>query len=325
MAKSLKSLKLYMEKNSKIFLAGHGGLAGSAIFRKLTAEGYENLILKTSKELDLRDAARVNEFFDKEKPEYVFFAAGTVGGILANNTYPADFIYDNTMMIFNTVRAAYQNKIKKLLYLTSSCVYPKFSPQPIKEEYLLTGELESTNRPYAIAKIAGAELCGSFNRQFGTNYIVLVPCNLFGINDSYDPHNSHFLPALIRKFYEARASNHPFVELWGTGKPKREILCSDDLADACLYFMNNYDGQNIVNIGTGTDHTITEWALMLKEISGFTGEIKYDSTKPDGVLEKKLDVSLAKKLGWEVKTHVKDNLKRVYQDFVKNYQNLTHS
>ena len=245
-----------MDKTSKIYVAGHRGLAGSAIWRKLEAEGFTNLIGKTSKELDLRDSLQVDKFFSQEKPEYVFFAAGTVGGILANNIYRADFVYDNVMMIFNAVRSAHKYGVKKLLYLSSSCVYPKYAKQPIKEEYLLSGEMEETNRPYAVAKIAGMELCQSYNRQFKTNYIVLVPCNLFGINDSYDPQNSHFLPALIRKFYEATKDGNANMELWGSGTPRREILCSDELADACLYFMETYNGAEPVNIGTGRDHTI---------------------------------------------------------------------
>lgn len=312
-----------MEKNSKIYVAGHRGLAGSAIMRRLQAEGYKNIIGKTSKELDLRDAAQVKKFFEAEKPEYVFFAAGTVGGILANNTYPADFIYDNVMMIFNTVQASYENKIKKLLYLGSACMYPKLASQPIKEEYLFTGELESTNKPYAIAKIAGIELCQSFNRQRGTQYISLVPTNLFGINDSYDPQNSHFLPALIRKFYEAKAQNKPSVELWGTGKAGREILCSDSLADACVYFMNTYSGNDIINIGSGQEHTITQWAEMIKDIAGYKGEITYDTSKPDGTPQRILDISRATNLGWKLTSNLKEDLKRVYEDFAKNYETLT--
>jgi GDP-L-fucose synthase len=313
-----------MNKSSKIYIAGHRGLAGSAIWRKLEAEGFTNLVGRTSKELDLRNGGQVDEFFASEKPEYIFFAAGKVGGILANNTYPADFIYDNVMMIFNTVHAAYKNKVKKLLYLGSTCMYPKFSPQPIKEEYLLTGELEETNKPYAIAKIAGIELCRSFNRQFGTQYISLVPTNLFGINDSYDPHNSHFLPALIRKFYEAQAQGKPYVELWGTGKPGREILCSDSLADACVYFMDNYSGNEIINIGSGKEQTITEWAQMIKEIVGYKGEIKYDTSKPDGTPQRISDISRAAELGWKPQNNLKEDLKRVYEDFAKNYQALTN-
>jgi GDP-L-fucose synthase len=313
-----------MDKNSKIYVAGHRGLAGSAIVRRLQSESYQNIIGKTSKELDLRDTVQVNRFFSVEQPEYVFFAAGTVGGILANNTYPADFIYDNVMMIFNTVRAAYENRVKKLLYLGSTCMYPKFAPQPIKEEYLLTGELEETNKPYAIAKIAGIELCRSYNRQFHTEYISLVPTNLFGINDSYDPQNSHFLPALIRKFYEAKINGKEFVELWGTGKPGRDILCSDSLADACLHFMNTYNGNEIINIGSGKEHTITEWAQMIKEISGFEGEIRYDISKPDGTPQRMSDISRAVSLGWQHTGDLKADLKRVYKDFAKNYHNLVN-
>ncbi|MBC7475210.1 MAG: GDP-L-fucose synthase, partial [Candidatus Sericytochromatia bacterium] len=254
-----------MDKQAKIYVAGHNGLAGSAIVRKLTIEGYNNLLLKTSKELDLRDKTAVYNFFEEEKPEYVFFAAGTVGGIMANKTYPADFIFDNVAMIFNTVDAAYKSKVKKLLYLGSSCIYPKMASQPIKEEYLLTGPLEETNKPYALAKIAGIELCASYNKQYGTNYIALMPTNLFGLKDNYDLNNSHLVAALIRKFYEAKLNNKPFVELWGTGNPRREILSSDQLADACLHFMNTYNENEIINIGKGEDYAINEIAAIIKE------------------------------------------------------------
>src|ERR1035437_4109259 len=247
-----------MNKNSKIFVAGHNGLVGSAIVRKLRKENYNNLVLRSSKEVDLRDGNNVLEFFTAEQPDYVFFAAGTVGGIMANKTYPADFIYNNILIILNTIKAAHHIKVKKLLYLGSSCIYPKNSVQPIKEEYLLSGYLEESNKPYAIAKIAGIELCTSYNKQYGTDYICLMPTNLFGLNDNYDLQNSHLVAALIRKFYEAQRNQTPYVELWGTGTPKREILSSDDVADACLYFMQNYSGNDIINIGRGIDYRSEE-------------------------------------------------------------------
>lgn len=308
-----------MEKESKIFVAGHNGLAGSGILRKLQQEGYRNIVVKSSKQLDLRNGSAVADFFAAEKPEYVFFAAGTVGGIMANKTYPADFIFNNVAMIFNTIDAAYKNKVKKLLYLGSSCIYPKMSPQPIKEEYLLTGQLEETNKPYALSKIAGIELCASYNKQYGTNYIALMPTNLFGIKDNYNLQNSHLIAALIRKFYEAKISNKSFVELWGSGTPKREILSSDQLADACVYFMNTYNGNDIINIGKGKDYTIKELAEMIKTISGFEGQIKFDATKPDGTMKKQLDVSKATALGWSATSNILEDLQKSYQDFVKNY------
>jgi len=274
-----------MDKNSKIYIAGHNGLAGSAILRKLSEQGFSNIIFRTSKEMDLRNASLVNDFFQKERPDYVFFAAGTVGGIMANNTYPAEFLYNNTMMIFNTVDAAFKSKVKKLLYLGSSCIYPRNTSQPISEDSLLSGKLEETNKPYAISKIAGIELCASYNKQYGTNFISLMPTNLFGINDNYNLYNSHLIAALIRKFYEAKLQTKDFVELWGTGSPRREIICSDELADACLFFMNNYNDSDIINIGSGKDFSIKEIAEMIKNISEFEGEIKFDSTKPDGTMK----------------------------------------
>ncbi|MCW3111214.1 MAG: ger2 [Segetibacter sp.] len=312
-----------MEKDSKIFVAGHNGLVGSAIVRKLLKEGYTNIILKTSRELDLRDKTALANFFSTNKPEYIFFAAGTVGGIMANKTYPADFIFNNVMMIFNTIDAAYKNKVKKLLYLGSSCIYPKVAVQPIKEEYLLTGSLEETNKPYALAKIAGIELCTSYNKQYGTNYIALMPTNLFGINDNYDLQNSHLVAALIRKFYEAKINNKSFVELWGSGTPRREVLSSDQLAEACIYFMNNYDGDDIINIGKGEDFSIRELAEMIKAISGYNGEIKFDVTKPDGTMKKQLDISRAAALGWKAKDTLAIDLKMAYDDFSGNYSNYT--
>lgn len=309
-----------MEKTSKIFIAGHNGLAGSAILRKLKKEGYSNLVFRSSKDLDLREKRDVFNFFASEKPEYVFFAAGTVGGIMANITYPADFIFNNTAMIFNTIDAAFKTKVKKVLYLGSSCIYPKNSPQPIKEEYLLSGELEETNKSYALAKIAGIELCSAYNKQYGTNYIALMPTNLFGIKDNYDKNNSHLVAALIRKFYEAKLENNEFVELWGSGIPKREILSSDELADACIYFMNVYNDSEIINIGKGEDYMIKDIAEMIKSISGFNGDIKYDSSKPDGIMKKQLDISKAKALGWSPSSFTKRDLEIAYNDFASNYQ-----
>lgn len=312
-----------MKKEDKIYIAGHKGLVGSAILRKLQQEGYNNIIVKTSRELDLRDKSAVNAFFEQEKPAYVFFAAGTVGGIMANKTYPADFIYNNVSMVFNTIEAAHKTDVKKLLYLGSSCIYPRESPQPIKEEYLLTGTLEETNRPYALAKIAGIELCRSYNKQFGTDYISLMPTNMFGINDNYDLQNSHLVAALVRKFYEAKQRNAEFVELWGTGTPRREILSSDELADACLYFMLNYSGSDIINIGSGKDYTIRELAEMIKSISGYSGELKFDSTKPDGTMKKQLDVSRAANLGWTTGSDTYKDLQKAYEDFSNNYSQYT--
>ncbi len=309
-----------MEKNAKIFVAGSNGLAGSAIVRKLSNEGYYNLLIPSSNELDLRINEKVLSFFIKEQPEYVFFAAGTVGGIMANKTYPADFISNNISIILNTLQASLQTGVKKLLYLGSSCIYPKHSEQPIKEEYLLSGFLEESNRPYAIAKIAGIELCQSFNKQFNTDYICLMPTNLFGINDNYDSQNSHLVAALIRKFYEAKLQGNKIVEIWGTGSPKREILCSDELADASLYFMNTYSGNDIINIGSGVDYTISEIASFIKDISGFDGEIKYDLSKPNGTPRKLLDSSRAELLGWKSKSDLLNDLSKAYDDFDKTFQ-----
>jgi GDP-L-fucose synthase len=307
-----------MEKESRIYIAGHNGLVGSAILRRLKSEGYKNIIVRSSTELDLRNQESVNLFFLKEKPEYVFFAAGTVGGIMANINNPGDFIYNNIMIIANTLHAARINEVKKFLYLGSSCIYPKNSPQPIKEEYLLTGELESTNKPYALAKLAGIEMCQSFNKQFGMNTLCLIPTNLFGINDSYDQTNSHLIAALIRKFHYAKINNLPHVELWGTGLPQREILCSDELADACLFFMQNYNGNQIFNIGLGKDYTISQIAEFISEIVGFKGVVKFDSSKLDGMLKKKLDISITNKYGWNSTSDLKEDLTKTYNDFLLN-------
>ncbi|MGJ7035661.1 GDP-L-fucose synthase [Anoxybacillus eryuanensis] len=307
-----------MNKEAKIYVAGHRGLVGSAILRKLQAKGYTNLVYKTSQELDLRDKNEVDKFFEEEKPEYVFLAAAKVGGIVANNEYPADFIRDNLMIQTNVIDAAYRNGVKKLLFLGSTCIYPKFAPQPLKEEYLLTGELEPTNEPYAIAKIAGIKMCQSYNRQYGTKYISVMPTNLYGPNDNFDLHTSHVLPALIRKFHEAKENNAPYVEVWGTGTPRREFLYSDDLADACVFLMDNYEGNEIVNVGVGEDISIKELAEKIKSIVGYQGEIKFDTTKPDGTPRKLVDVSKLHALGWKASISLEEGLQKAYQWFLDN-------
>jgi len=302
-----------MEQNSKIYVAGHRGLVGSAIARKLKASGYNNLVTRTSKELDLRLQADVNSFFEQERPDYVFLAAAKVGGILANNTYPAEFLYDNLMIQSNIIHYAYVCGVKKLLFLGSSCIYPKLSPQPMKEEYLLDGKLESTNEPYAIAKIAGIKMCQSYNRQYGTNFISIMPTNLYGPNDNFDLETSHALPALLRKFHGAKMNKEPFVKIWGTGSPRREFLYVDDLADACVFLMQNYDEDQIINVGTGEDISIRELALLIKEITGYEGELKFDVSKPDGTPRKLLDVSKLTDLGWEAKTGLRGGITKTYQ------------
>ncbi|WP_297989978.1 GDP-L-fucose synthase [uncultured Anoxybacillus sp.] len=307
-----------MDKNAKIYVAGHRGLVGSAILRKLQADGYTNLVYKTSQELDLRNKNEVDKFFEEEKPEYVFLAAAKVGGIVANNEYPADFIRDNLMIQTNVIDAAYRNGVKKLLFLGSTCIYPKFAPQPLKEEYLLTGELEPTNEPYAIAKIAGIKMCQSYNRQYGTKYISVMPTNLYGPNDNFDLHTSHVLPALIRKFHEAKETNAPYVEVWGTGTPRREFLYSDDLADACVFLMKNYEDSEIINIGVGEDISIKELAEKIKNVVGYQGEIKFDTTKPDGTPRKLVDVSKINSLGWKASISLEEGLRRAYQWFLDN-------
>lgn len=301
-----------MNKNAKIYIAGHNGMVGSAIVRKLNSQGYENLIMRDSKELDLTQQNQVAQFFEKEKPDYIFLAAAKVGGIHANNTYRADFIYQNLMIQANIIHHAYLNNTKKLLFLGSSCIYPKLAPQPLKEEYLLTGLLEPTNEPYAIAKIAGIKLCESYRAQYGCNFISVMPTNLYGQNDNYDLNNSHVLPALLRKFHIAKLNNAPIVEIWGTGTPKREFLHVDDLADACFYLMQYYNDTELVNIGTGEDISIKELALLIKDIVGFTGELIFDSTKPDGTPRKLLDVSKLHKLGWYHKINLLNGITSVY-------------
>ncbi|HBM17540.1 MAG TPA: GDP-fucose synthetase [Lentisphaeria bacterium] len=308
--------------NKRIYIAGHKGLAGSAIHRKLTSKGYSNLILRTGKELDLRDHNMTFEFFRKEKPEWVFLAAGRVGGIYANNTYPVNFLLDNLKIQNNIIEASYKFGVEKLLFLGSSCIYPKFAPQPLKEESLLTSSLEPTNEPYAIAKIAGIKLCSAMNRQYGTNFVSAMPTNLYGINDNYHKENAHMPAMLIRRFHEAKISGLYEVTVWGTGTPKREIMCSDDLADGLVFLMGNYDSSSvdeIINIGTGVEHTISEIAQIIKEVVGYKGEILYDTTKPDGTPRKLMDVSKIAKLGWSYKINLIDGLRRAYEDFLVNH------
>jgi GDP-L-fucose synthase len=310
-----------MDLSSKIYIAGHRGMVGSAIHRNLQKKGYKNFVLKTSSELDLRNTSEVNSFFEKEKPDYVFLAAARVGGIQANNTYRAEFLYDNLMIQCNVIQAAYLNKVKKLMFLGSSCIYPKLAPQPLKEEYLLSGYLEDTNEPYAIAKIAGIKMCENYRRQYGCDFISVMPTNLYGPNDNYNLNNSHVLPALIRKFHEAKENNSPFVEMWGTGSPLREFLHADDMADACVYLMKNYSGQKHVNIGTGTDLSIKDLALLVQKIVGYKGRIEHDLTKPDGTPRKLLDAGFLHSLGWRHSIELEEGIKMVYEDY-KQRQNV---
>lgn len=304
-----------MEKNARIYVAGHRGMVGSAIVRKLQSNGFDNLILRTSAELDLRNQAAVEAFFQQEKPEYVFLSAAKVGGIHANNVYRAEFLYDNLMIESNIIHSAYKTGVKKLLFLGSSCIYPKMAPQPLKEESLLTGILESTNEPYAIAKIAGIKLCEAYRDQYGCNFISAMPTNLYGPNDNYDLNNSHVLPALIRKFHTAKIANDPEVEIWGTGSPMREFLHVDDLADACLFLMLNYNEKLFVNVGTGEDLTIKALAEMVKEIVGFNGELKWNTAKPDGTPRKLMDVSRLHALGWKHSINLYEGISSVYEEF----------
>jgi len=306
-----------MEKHQKIYVAGHRGMVGSAIVRKLNQEGYSNLVYRSSAELDLRDQKAVFDFFSHEKPEFVFLAAAKVGGILANNTYRADFLYDNLMMEANIIKASHAFGVEKLLFLGSSCIYPKMCPQPIKEEYLLTGLLEPTNEPYAIAKIAGIKLAETFREQYGCNFISAMPTNLYGPNDNYDLANSHVLPALIRKFHEAKINNNPTVSIWGTGKPKREFLHVDDLAQACYFLMQNYNGETWINVGTGEDVSIKELAETIKEIVGYSGSLVFDSEKPDGTPRKLMDVSKINQLGWKHSIHLKEGIISTYADYLQ--------
>ncbi len=301
-----------MNKTAKIYVAGHNGMVGSAIVRKLQHEGYTNLLLRSSKELDLRNQEAVNQFFETERPEYVFLAAAKVGGIHANNTFKADFIYENLMMECNVIHAAYQTGVQKLLFLGSSCIYPKFAEQPISEDSLLTGALEPTNEPYALAKIAGLKMCDYYREQYGCDFISLMPTNLYGPNDNYDLQNSHVIPAMLRKFHEAKEANKPTVELWGTGSPRREFLHVDDLADACNYFMLNHSEAGHINIGTGEDISIKELAEMIQNIVGYTGEISWNTQYPDGTPRKLLNVDKATKLGWHPSISLQKGLIDVY-------------
>ena len=306
-----------MEKESKIYVAGHRGMVGSAIVRKLTYLGYTNLLTRTSSELDLRNQQNVADFFEVEKPEYVFLAAAKVGGIVANNTYRADFLYENLAIQNNIIHGSYVNKVKKLMFLGSSCIYPKLAPQPLKESYLLSGYLEQTNEPYAIAKIAGIKMCEAYRAQYGCNFISVMPTNLYGTNDNYDLVNSHVLPAMIRKFHEAKEKDASEMTLWGTGSPMREFLHADDLAEACLFLMENYNESELVNIGTGEDVTIKNLAALVKQVIGFQGEIVWDTAKPDGTPRKLMDVSKLHGLGWHHKIALEDGIKLAYQDFLK--------
>lgn len=302
-----------MEKNDKIYVAGHRGMVGSAIVRKLQAEGYTNIVYRTSAELDLRSQEQVAAFFKEEQPVYVFLAAAKVGGILANNTYRAEFLYDNMMIQNNVIHQSYVNGVKKLLFLGSSCIYPKLAAQPMREDALLTGLLEPTNEPYAIAKIAGIKMCDAYRSQYGCNYISAMPTNLYGPNDNYDLKNSHVLPALLRKFHEAKQEKQPFVEVWGTGSPLREFLHVDDLAEACLYLMNNFNEAGHVNVGSASEVTIKELAMMVKDVVGFEGELKWDTTKPDGTPRKLMDSSKLNAMGWTPRIGLKEGIAETYK------------
>jgi GDP-L-fucose synthase len=308
-----------MNTNSKIYIAGHRGMVGSAVKRALEKQGFTNLVYQTSAELDLRNANAVADFFDAEQPEYVFLAAAKVGGIVANNTYRAQFLYENLQIQNNIIHNAYLHGAKKLMFFGSSCIYPKLAPQPLKEEYLLTGLLEPTNEPYAIAKIAGIKMCEAYRSQYGCNFISVMPTNLYGINDNYDAQNSHVLPALIRKFHEAKIHNTPEVVIWGTGSPLREFLFADDLAEAALKLMLEYDGEKFVNIGTGHDLSIKDLAILIQGIIGYNGKLVFDTTKPDGTPRKLMDVSFLNSLGWKYKTELEEGIKIAYSDFLKRY------
>lgn len=310
-----------MEKKAKIYVAGHRGMVGSAMHRKLVKEGYNNIVFRTSKELDLTNQAAVTHFFETEKPEYVFLAAAKVGGIVANNTYRADFIYQNMMMEANIIHQSYANGVKKLMFFGSSCIYPKLAPQPLKEDYLLTGELEYTNEPYAIAKIAGIKLCESYRDQYGCNYISVMPTNLYGYGDNYHPNHSHVLPALIRRVHEAKENNTPFIEAWGTGSPLREFLFVDDLADACFLLMENYNEKQFVNVGCGEDISIKDLIHLVCEVIGYSGEVKFDTTKPDGTPRKLMDATKLRNMGWQPKISLKEGISLAYHDFLQgNYR-----
>ncbi|WP_017729805.1 GDP-L-fucose synthase [Nafulsella turpanensis] len=308
-----------MHKDSKIYIAGHRGMVGGAIKRALVKRGFKNILVRNSKELDLRNQAAVHQFFAEEKPDYVFLAAAKVGGILANNTYRAEFLYDNLMIESNIIHASWQQGVRKVMFLGSSCIYPKMAPQPLREEYLLTGPLEPTNEPYAIAKIAGIKLCEAYRDQYGCNFISVMPTNLYGYGDNYHPENSHVLPALIRRFHEAKEQQLPEVVVWGTGTPRREFLFADDLADACLFLMEHYHEKELVNIGTGEDIPIGELARLVRNIVGYEGHISFDTSKPDGTPRKLMNVRKLHDLGWKHSTPLKQGIEAAYQDFKQNY------
>ncbi|MBS7566468.1 GDP-L-fucose synthase [Mucilaginibacter sp. Bleaf8] len=308
-----------MEKGAKIYIAGHRGMVGSAIHRKLQQEGFTNFVTRKSAELDLRDQQQVADFFAHEKPDYVFLAAAKVGGIVANNTYRAEFLYDNLQIQNNVIHQSYMNGVKKLMFLGSSCIYPKMAPQPLKEDYLLTGPLEPTNEPYAIAKIAGIKMCDAYRDQYGCNFISVMPTNLYGYNDNYHPQNSHVLPAMIRRFHEAKEQQLPSVTIWGTGSPKREFLFADDLAAACYYLMENYNEPGLVNIGTGEDVSIKELAELVKQTIGFEGSIDFDTSKPDGTPRKLMDVSKLHNQGWKHTIELPEGIQLAYQDFLEKH------
>lgn len=313
-----------LEKEAKIYIAGHRGMVGSAIHRKLIKEGFTNFVFRTSAELDLRDQKQVTDFFATEKPDYVFLAAAKVGGIVANNTYRAEFLYDNLQIQNNVIHNSYLNDVKKLMFLGSSCIYPKMAPQPLKEDYLLTGLLEETNEPYAVAKIAGIKMCDAYRAQYGCNYISVMPTNLYGYNDNYHPQNSHVLPALIRRFHEAKVNGTPAVTIWGTGSPKREFLFADDLAAACYYLMENYSEPDLINVGTGEDLSIKDLAFLVKKTTGYEGEIQFDTSKPDGTPRKLMDVSKLHSQGWKHTIELEDGVKLAYQDFLEKQQTVTN-
>ncbi len=315
----MQAINNTVEKNAKIYIAGHRGMVGSAIYRKLEKEGYTNLIVRSSQELDLRNQQAVADFFATEQPEYVFLAAAKVGGIVANNTYRADFLYENLAIQNNVIHSAYLTGVKKLMFLGSSCIYPKLAPQPLKEDYLLTGTLEPTNEPYAIAKIAGIKMCDAYRDQYGCNFISVMPTNLYGYNDNYHPQNSHVLPALIRKVHEAKINNEKQITVWGSGSPLREFLFADDLADACYFLMQNYDERHLINIGTGHDLSIKDLALLIKDVLNYDGELIFDTTKPDGTPRKLMDVSKLHSLGWKHKIELPEGIALAYQDFESRY------
>lgn len=309
-----------MEKNAKIYIAGHRGMVGSAIHRKLTSEGFTNFVVRTSSELDLRDQTAVRDFFEQERPDYVFLAAAKVGGILANNIYRAEFLLENLQIQNNVIDSAHRVSVQKLMFLGSSCIYPKLAPQPLREDYLLTGLLEPTNEPYAIAKIAGIKLCEAYRSQYGSHFISVMPTNLYGPNDNYDLNNSHVLPAMIRKFHEAKTEGKPFVELWGTGSPRREFLHADDLADACYFLMQHYDEPELINIGVGEDVTIKALAELIQDVVGYEGQIHWNTDKPDGTPRKLMDVGKLHGLGWKHSIDIEDGIRATYQDFLKKIE-----